>query len=236
MSTKRSGDAGGSSDVKKKRKTVTLEQKLDIIKRSEEGATAAEIGRVLGFQATTVRTILKDKVKIKEFGRIATPRTAAHLSRNRSTVSVEMERLLTLWYENEMQKTQPVDLLRFQRALAIYSDLTKDLSNPVPFTASSGWFDRYKKRANLRGVVKMSGEAASADSEAANAFMETFRAIVEEGGYLPQQIFNADETGLFWKRMPRKTYISIEEKVMREFKIAKDRFTLLNGGNGSGDF
>lgn len=223
--------------MKKKRRTVTLEQKLDIIKRSEEGATAVEIGRVLGFQATTVRTILKDKEKIKEFGRVATHLSAAHLSRNRSTILVEMERLLTLWYENEINKKQPVDLARFQRkALAIYGDLTKDKNNPEPFTASRGWFDRYKKRSNLRGVVKMSGEAASADSEAANIFIENFRAIVEEGGYLPQQIFNVDETGLFWKRMPTRTYISMEEKSIPGFKMAKDRMTLLLGGNSSGDF
>jgi hypothetical protein len=234
MSTKRSGDV--TSEVKKKRKTITLQQKLDIIKRSENGATAAEIGRVLGFQATTIRTILKDKEKIKEFGRVTTPANAAHLSRNRSTILVEMERLLTLWFENELHKKQPVDLARFHRkALAIYGDLTKDITNPEPFNASRGWFERYKKRANLHGVVKMSGGAASANSEAASTFIADFKEIVEEGGYLPQQIFNADETGLFWKRMPTRTYISMEEKSIPGFKMAKDRLTLLLGGNASGD-
>ncbi|XP_046406300.1 tigger transposable element-derived protein 1-like [Ischnura elegans] len=147
-----------------------------------------------------------------------------------------MERLLTLWFESEVQKNQPVDLARFHRkALAIYGDLTKDTPNPEPFTASRGWFDRYKKRSNLRGVVKRSGEAASADGEAASAFVEMLREIVEEGGYLPQQIFNCNETGLFWKRMPSRTYISKEEKSIPGFKMVKGRMTILLGGNASGD-
>ena len=32
--------------------------------------------------------------------------------------------------------------------------------------------------------------------------------FVEEKGYVPEQVFNADETGLFWKKnMPKRTFI-----------------------------
>ena len=40
-----------------------------------------------------------------------------------------------------------------------------------------------------------------------------------------------DETGLYWKRMPDQSYISKEEKLMPGYKTAKDRPTLLFGGN-----
>lgn len=49
-------------------------------------------------------------------------------------------------------------------------------------------------------------------------------------------VFNVDETGLFWKRMPKRTFLSREEKRAPGFKAAKDRLTLLLGGNASGDF
>jgi len=45
-----------------------------------------------------------------------------------------------------------------------------------------------------------------------------------------------DETGLFWKKMPRRTYITREEKSMPGHKPMKDRLTLLLCGNASGDF
>ncbi|XP_068232090.1 tigger transposable element-derived protein 1-like [Palaemon carinicauda] len=48
-------------------------------------------------------------------------------------------------------------------------------------------------------------------------------------------IFNCDETGLVWKKMPRRTYITQEEKSMPGYIPTKDRFTLLLCGNASGD-
>ena len=59
--------------------------------------------------------------------------------------------------------------------------------------------------------------------------------MIEEGGYKPQQIFNMDETGLQWKKMPECTYITKEEKSAPGFKAYKDRFTLLRGANLTGD-
>jgi hypothetical protein len=60
--------------------------------------------------------------------------------------------------------------------------------------------------------------------------------LIEEGGYESRQIFNVDETGLFWKRLPDKTYISKSESSAPGFKAKKDRLTLLLGGNAYGDF
>ena len=84
--------------------------------------------------------------------------------------------------------------------------------------------------------VSVSGEAASADTEAAEKFPTQLKEIIDAGSYTSQQIFNVDETGLFWKKMPEKTYISRKEKTMPGFKAAKDRLTLMLGGNASGDF
>ena len=80
----------------------------------------------------------------------------------------------------------------------------------------------------------MLGEAGSANREEAETFKQTFQDIVEEGGYLPDQIFNADETGLFWKKMPDRTFISANERRIPGRKMMKDRLTLLFCANASG--
>lgn len=83
--------------------------------------------------------------------------------------------------------------------------------------------------------IKIVGEAASADTAAAERYPEEFANLVADGGYKPEQVFNADETALFWKRMPNKTFISKSEKSAPGFKAAKDRVTLLLCSNASGD-
>jgi hypothetical protein len=47
--------------------------------------------------------------------------------------------------------------------------------------------------------------------------------IVEEN-YLPEQIFNKDETSLFWKQMPERTSIHKEAKSMPGFKVCVSTF------------
>uniref|UniRef100_K7F4W6 DDE-1 domain-containing protein n=1 Tax=Pelodiscus sinensis TaxID=13735 RepID=K7F4W6_PELSI len=96
------------------------------------------------------------------------------------------------------------------------------------FTASHGWFNHFKTCANFHSV-KLSGEAASADLKAAEPFIK----LIKEGNYFPEQIFNVNETGLFWKKMPERTYIHNEAKTMPGSKAFKDHLTVLLGGNVS---
>ncbi|CAM5123678.1 unnamed protein product [Eretmochelys imbricata] len=74
-------------------------------------------------------------------------------------------------------------------------------SEEKEFKASHGWLNSFRNRFNLKNV-QTTGEAASANEKAAKAYPEQLKKIIEEKGYLPEQVFNADETGLFWKKMP----------------------------------
>jgi hypothetical protein len=75
------------------------------------------------------------------------------------------------------------------------------------FQTSNGWFEKFKIRANIHSI-HLKGEAASADIVAAEKYIEELRAIDREGGYDKKQILNGDETGLFWKCLPNKTFLS----------------------------
>jgi len=52
------------------------------------------------------------------------------------------------------------------------------------------------------------GEAASSNKGAAEKFVEKFKDFVDREGFIPEQLFNFDETGLFWKKMSKRTYIT----------------------------
>jgi hypothetical protein len=43
-----------------------------------------------------------------------------------------------------------------------------------------------------------------------------------------------DETSLYWKKMPSRTFISDEEKLASGYEPTQDRLTLLLSGNASG--
>jgi hypothetical protein len=80
----------------------------------------------------------------------------------------------------------------------------------------------------------MLGEAGSAKTGDAEKFQETFQEMLDDGGYNANQVFNADETGLFWKKMPSRTYITKEQKKLPGKKVMKDRLTLLLCANATG--
>ncbi|XP_068223930.1 tigger transposable element-derived protein 1-like [Palaemon carinicauda] len=84
-----------------------------------------------------------------------------------------------------------------------------------------GWFEKFKRRFGLRSVP-FYGEAASADQEAALRSVEDeFPELIKEGSYLPEQVFNMDETSVFWKRMLSRTILYKDEVKKPGFKAAK---------------
>jgi IS30 family transposase len=62
-----------SDKVKRTHKVLNLQAKLEIIKLNEQGISNAEIGRKLGVPRTTVSTIVKNKAKVLEEIKDATP-------------------------------------------------------------------------------------------------------------------------------------------------------------------
>ncbi|UYV74823.1 hypothetical protein LAZ67_12001144 [Cordylochernes scorpioides] len=71
------------------------------------------------------------------------------------------------------------------------------------FEASNGWVEKFKARRNI-AFKRLHGEAGSVD---ANSVATWKGGIIPSllAKYSPQDIFNADETGLFYKLLPNQT-------------------------------
>ena len=79
------------------------------------------------------------------------------------------------------------------------------------------------------------GEAAEADVIGAANFRETTLKMLLET-YAPRDIFNADESGIYFRALPNSTYVDEwGKKYQKGFKTAKDRVTLLITCNMAGE-
>ncbi|KFD64175.1 hypothetical protein M514_16004, partial [Trichuris suis] len=230
--------ASSRPNEKKSRTSLSLEEKLHMIRLSESGMSNTEIGRRLGIVRQTVSQVIMSKEKFLKEVRNATPTNTKRI-RQRCSLIADMEKILTVWIEDQTSRNIPLsqDIIQF-KALALFNTMKAKRGQEASeekFEASRGWFMRFKERSQLRNV-RVKGEAASADAGAAAAYPSELGDIIDEGGYTSQQIFNIDETGLYWKKMPSRSFIAKEERSMPGFKVSKERLTLLLGANAAGDF
>ncbi|KFM77792.1 Tigger transposable element-derived protein 1, partial [Stegodyphus mimosarum] len=222
-----------------KKKMMSIELKLEIIEKHEQGVRKIDLARMYGCSISVICTVLKQKELIKG---ITPAKSVTIISKLRTSLYEKMKKLLKVWVtEKQLQGGTLTQSIIWEKARAIYGDLLKQIPHTFTkeesedsFKASRGWFDNFRKRTGIHSVVRH-GEAASSDVKAAEVYIITFSELIEAKGYLPQQVFNCDETGLFWKRMPNRTYITAEEKTMPGHKPMKDRLTLALCANASGD-
>ena len=220
-----------------------MEMKHEIIEKHERGVRVMDLARQYDRSTSTICTILKQKDAIKK---VTPAKGTTIISKLRTSIHDEMERLLLLWIrEKELAGDSVSETIISEKAIAIYRDLKRKeaeggetsgagQASAEEFKASRGWFENFKKRTGIHSVVRH-GEAASSDVKAADEYVKRFASLVAEEGYIPQQVFNCDETGLFWKKMPRRTFITAEEKKLPGHKPMKDRLTLALCANASGD-
>jgi hypothetical protein len=64
-----------------------------------------------------------------------------------------------------------------------------------------------------------------------NLHTKKFQKVIQELSLTPDQVYNADESGLFWRLLPKKTFVYREESNVPGRKIAKDRITFMPCSN-----
>jgi hypothetical protein len=96
------------------------------------------------------------------------------------------------------------------------------------FVYSSGWLHRFKRRHGLT-QHKKHGEAAEMNVEVLEGSRQRLCDIVKE--YDPKDVYNMDESALFYRMQPDKT---ISDGSLRGRKKAKDRVTLAFCTNADG--
>ncbi|GFV62502.1 uncharacterized protein TNCV_630811 [Trichonephila clavipes] len=93
------------------------------------------------------------------------------------------------------------------------------------FSASKRWLTGFLKR-NALHYIKITGESATAEEGAAKIFPEELAKTIEDGDYSADQVFHADETGLYWKKLPNRTYVAKDEEIASGHKAKNESLTV----------
>jgi hypothetical protein len=175
---------------------LTLNEKLDLISRFEKGAKYAQIARDLNMPQSSVRTICDKRAVYKAQATVANPSSKNKIVVKRTDNMEKMEKLLDLWILDLDQRGIPVCTSVIQtKAVSLFNHIKANNSNMTEaeikeeFIASNGWFERFKKRQDIKNV-KLVGESKSSDHEAAQKYPSELEEIIKKGNYSEEQIFN----------------------------------------------
>ena len=208
---------------KQKRKALTLKEKYDIIQKVQSGVKQSDICRELSLPKSTVSITWKKRNDILRFyGSVNVTRKKVKKSAHEG-----LDKGLLQWFNQKRNDNIPLSgSILQEKASEMGSKIEKK-----DFSCSKSWIERFKKRHCIT-AGKIVGESASVDM---NVVSDWFNTVWPDfrNNYDSKDIFNADETGLFYKLTPDKT-LKYEGEKCSGGKMSKVRITVLVAANMCG--
>lgn len=222
-----------SKGEKRKHVTLTLNQKLEIIKRLEKGENRNVLMNEFNIGSSTIYDIKKQKDELMKFASqsVTTEKLASRQTLKKPKLE-QLDSVLFKWFSAVRSEGKPVTgPMIVEKAKKFGQDLGVAESE-CNYRYSDGWLRNFKFRHGIRRL-DVTGETLSANQNSAEKYKDEFEKIVAD--LTPEQIYNADETGLLWRCLPTSTLAGGGEKAAKGFKKNKDRLTVLLCANASGN-
>ena len=218
--------ATGKKGVKRKKEPQTFETKYKAISEVEKGQKSkSAIAKEFNIPASTLSTWLKNATSIKESYHKFGPK------RKNSKVGSfdDVENAILKWFSNVREQNVPVS---GPILLAKAEEFSQKLEIEN-FKASTGWLERFKERNGIT-FKKVCGEAKSVDMTSTDMteWGQRLSRLLEQ--YSPDDIYNADETGMFYRLLPDKT-LEYKKVDCHGGKKSKERLTAMVCANMSGN-
>jgi hypothetical protein len=146
-------------------------------------------------QRTTINKTWKDQEKWLSI--LTTSRTS-HTFRQRTVQFPEVDKAMQIWTSQAVAAGLPLsDMILQQKGL----EFARMLNIEDQLKCTNGWVYKFKLRNGLQ-KIKLSGEANSAPIESLPEERARLHAILAK--YDKEDIYNADETGLFFRMEPNQ--------------------------------
>ena len=159
----------------------------------------ADLVKKYSLSASTISTIINEKNQEKIKHLFDNELIKPECKRMKLPIYQKVDEAMDLWFKNTMkEKNVTLDGTLIQAQALKFAAM----EGYVDFKASNGWLDKFKIRHNIT-YKKIVGEGGNAYIKLAEDWMKN-KLIDLIKDYEAQNIFNADETSLFWRALPNK--------------------------------
>ena len=147
--------------------------------------------------------------------------------KDRKTDVSEVNELMFQWFRIARERGVPISGPLLQEKARKYAE-ELGIDN---FTASNGWLATFKTRHKIK-AFHISGESLDVDPVTIDSWKEQLPDVT--AGFKEEDIFNCDETGLFFRALPDKTLATKGSKCFGG-KCSKDRLSVLFCTSSTGE-
>lgn len=214
---------------RKKQTYLSIKDKTEILDYLKRGQSAASLAKKYGVVKSTISKLKKNEAKLKKF-----VEHSDIVPSNRKTLRPSeyplMEEHLYRWITKKRSENVPISTqIVLEQAKFYHSKYEHG-----EFNGSLGWFAKFKVRHGIR-YLKICGEKLSTAPELIEPFVKELKEYISANGLLKSQIYNADESALFWKMLPNKTLAMGMERAIDGRKVLKQRITFMPCSNATGE-
>lgn len=211
----------------RKRKALSLKDKIEILREVDKnnGLNRVQLAKQLNIPVSTLSTIVYNRKKIEENASACGSSVSKRLRVQAGKFS-EVEDILLKFFIQCRAANIPVSgpmLIEKAKEIALKLDV-KDAF------FSTGWLHKFKARHGI-SCKMISGEGKDVPQESVEDWLSNVGELIN--GYDLKDIFNADETGLFYNLLPKKT-LAFKGEDCKGGKKSKDRLTVLLCANADG--
>ncbi|CAB5372006.1 unnamed protein product [Rhizophagus irregularis] len=209
--------------TKRKRVNLSAGQKCEICEMKERDPRIqnVELAQKYNVGKSTITDILKESERW-----LTITESQENVKKFHGPKWPQLEDALGLWVDNALNTKQDID----GNILKMKASYFAEQFSIEDFHHSEGWLGGFKKRHGLRQFKKQSeaesapfAESIERDRLALQQFLTT---------YNPEDIWNGDETGLFWKMEPSRV---LARNSLSGHKKEKSRVTIFCATNATVD-
>ena len=200
---------------------------MNKINRQPPGTSHRRLAELFCVPKSTIGRLIRQEREIREKHSDEKAQQTRPGKRKRCGKDPEVEEALNRWFNAVLAKGVRISgpILEMKA-----EEFAHKLGRP-DFVAMDGWLSRWKARHRIK-FKRAHGEKSSADAEAAEEWMSTILPqLLNE--YDPEDIYNANETGLYYRATLDGSLCYAYEQLSGS-KKAMDRITVLCCANMTG--